>query len=81
MDVTPINTLLAEFTAAGRAIAPAMASLGFVVSALHFLLAQVAGSSRGKELAAGGMIASVVGLAAVFFGPQIMTTVHAAFGS
>ena len=81
MDVTPINTLLGELTDAGRPIAPALAGLGFLVSALHFLLSQVAGSPRGKELAAGGMIASVVGLAAVFFSPQIMSTVHVAFGS
>jgi hypothetical protein len=81
MDVAPIITLLSEFTDAGRAIAPALAGLGFLVSALQFLLCHVMGSSRGQELAKGGMVASVLGLAAVLFGPQIMSTVHAAFGS
>jgi len=55
--------------------------LGFVASALQLLIAHVVGSQRGQELGKAGMIGSVVGLVAVFFAPQIMTTVHAAFGS
>jgi type IV secretion system pilin len=81
MDVTPINTLLGDFASAGRSIAPALAGLGFLVSALQFLLAHVIGSSRGQEIGKGGMVGSVVGLIAVFVAPQIMDAIHGAFGS
>lgn len=81
MDVTPINSLIGDFTDAGRAIAPALAGLGFIVSALQFLVAHVIGSSRGQEMGKAGMIGSVVGLVAVFLAPQLMTAVHTAFGS
>ena len=67
MDVTPVVRLIGDFTDAGRAIAPALAAFGFITSALQLLIAHVIGS--------------VVGLVAVFFAPQIMATVHAAFGS
>jgi hypothetical protein len=81
VDVTPIITLLGTFTGAGQAIAPALAGLGFLVSALQFLIAHVVGSQRGQELGKGGMIGSIVGLVAVFVAPQIMGAVHAAFAS
>jgi hypothetical protein len=81
MDATPVIRLIGAFTYAGRSIAPALAGLGFVISALQLLIAHVIGSSRGQELGKAGMIGSVVGLVAVFFAPQIMATVHAAFGS
>jgi hypothetical protein len=81
VDVTPVVTLIGDFTEAGQKIAPALAALGFITSALQLLIAHVIGSPRGQELGKAGMIGSVVGLAAVFFAPQIMTTVHAAFGS
>jgi hypothetical protein len=81
MDATPVIRLIGAFTDAGRSIAPALAGLGFVISALQLLIAHVIGSSRGQELGKAGMIGSVVGLVAVFFAPQIMATVHAAFGS
>lgn len=81
MDVTPVATLIGDFTDAGQRIAPAMAALGFITSALQLLIAHVIGSPRGQELGKAGMIGSVLGLAAVFFAPQIMATVHAAFGS
>ena len=45
------------------------------------MVAHVVGSSRGKELGTAGMLGSVVGLVGVFFAPQIMASVHAAFGS
>ena len=81
MDVTPVVRLIGDFTDAGRAIAPALAAFGFITSALQLLIAHVSGSPRGQELGKAGMIGSVVGLVAVFFAPQIMATVHAAFGS
>ena len=81
MDVTPIVTLIGDFTEAGQKIAPALAALGFITSALQLLIAHVVGSPRGQELGKAGMIGSVVGLVGVFFAPQIMASVHAAFGS
>jgi hypothetical protein len=81
MDVTPVVRLIGDFTDAGRAIAPALAAFGFITGALQLLIAHVIGSPRGQELGKAGMIGSVVGLVAVFFAPQIMATVHAAFGS
>jgi hypothetical protein len=45
------------------------------------LIAHVIPSPRGQELGKAGMIGSVLGLMGVFFAPQIMATVHAAFGS
>ena len=81
MDVTPVLRLIGNFTDAARAVAPALAAFGFVASALQLLIAHVVGSQRGQELGKAGMIGSVVGLVAVFFAPQIMATVHAAFGS
>jgi hypothetical protein len=81
MDVTPVVRLIGDFTDAGRAIAPVLAAFGFITSALQLLIAHVIGSPRGQELGKAGMIGSVVGLVAVFFAPQIMATVHAAFGS
>ena len=44
-------------------------------------MAHVIGSPRGQELGKAGMIGSGLDLVAVFFAPQIMATVHAAFGS
>ena len=82
MDVTPVVNLIGAFTDAGQKIAPALAALGFITSSLQLLVAHVIGSPRGQELGkAGMMIGSVLGLVAVFFAPQIMATVHAAFGS
>ena len=81
MDVTPVLRLLDEFTDATRSIAPALAGLGFVTSALQLLVAHVIGSVRGQELGKLGMVGSVVGLVAVYFAPPIMATVRAAFGS
>jgi hypothetical protein len=81
MDVTPVVNLIGDFTDAGQKIAPALAGLGFITSALQLLVAHVIGSPRGQELGKAGMIGSVLGLVAVFFAPQIMATVHAAFGS
>lgn len=81
MDVTPVINLIGVFTDAGQKIAPALAGFGFITSALQLLIAHVVGSPRGQELGKAGMIGSIVGLVAVFFAPQIMATVHAAFGS
>ena len=81
MDVTPVLHLIGYFSDAARAVAPALAGLSFVSSALQFMVAHVVGSSRGKELGTAGMLGSVVGLVGVFFAPQIMASVHAAFGS
>jgi hypothetical protein len=81
MDVTPVLRLLAELTDATRAIAPALAILGFATSALQLLLAHVIGSSRGQELGKLGMVGSIVGLIGVFFAPQIMAAVGTAFGA
>ena len=81
MDVTPVVNLIGDFTDAGQKIAPALAAFGFITSALQLLIAHVIGSPRGRELGKAGMLGSVVGLVAVFFAPQIMATLHAAFGS
>jgi Type IV secretion system pilin len=81
MDVTPVVSLIGDFTDAGQKIAPALAALGFITSALQLLIAHVIGSPRGQELGKAGMVGSVLGLVGVFFAPQIMATVHAAFGS
>jgi hypothetical protein len=81
VDVSPVITLINDFTAAGQKIAPALAAFGFITSALQLLVGHVIGSPRGQELGKAGMIGSVLGLVAVFFAPQIMATVHAAFGS
>ena len=81
MDVTSVLQLIGDFTEAGRAVAPPLAGLGFIASALQLLIAHVIGSSRGQELGKAGMIGSVVGLVAVFFAPWIMQTIGAAFGS
>jgi hypothetical protein len=81
MDVTNVLRLIGFFTDAGRLIAGALAGLGFVASGLHLLIAHVIGSPRGQEQGKAGMVGSVLGLVAVFFGPQIMAAVHAAFGS
>ena len=81
MDVTPVVNLIGAFTDAGQKIAPALAALGFITSSLQLLVVHVIGSPRGQELGKAGMIGSVLGLVAVFFAPQIMATVHAAFGS
>ena len=81
MDVTTVINLIGVFTDAGQKIAPALAGFGFITSALQLLIAHVVGSPRGQELGKAGMIGSIVGLVAVFFAPQIMATVHAAFGS
>ena len=81
MDVTPVLRLIGDFTDAGRAVAPALAGLSFIASMLQFLVAHAVGSSRGQELGKAGMIGSVLGLVGVFFAPQIMASVHAAFGS
>ena len=81
MDVTPVINLIGVFTDAGQKIAPALAGFGFITSALQLLIAHVVGSPRGQELGKAGMIGSIVGRVAVFFAPQIMATVHAAFGS
>jgi len=81
VDVTPITTLLGSFSNAGQAVAPALAGLGFLVSALQFLVSQMLGSPRGQEHGKSGMIGSIVGLVALFFAPQIMSAVHGAFGS
>jgi len=81
MDVTPVLNLIGNFTDAAQKIAPALAALGFITSGLQLLIAHVIASPRGQELGKAGMIGSVLGLVAVFFAPQIMATVHAAFGS
>ena len=81
MDVAPILRLIGDFTDAGRAVAPALAGLGFITSVLQFLVAHVVGSPRGQELGKAGMLGSVIGLVGVLFAPQIMASVHAAFGS
>jgi hypothetical protein len=81
MDPAPFIRLIGDFTNFARAIAPGLAALGFITSALQLLIAHVVGSPRGQELGKAGMIGSVVGLVAVFFAPQIMAAVHAAFGS
>ena len=81
MDVTPVINLIGDFTDAAQKIAPALAALGFITSGLQLLVAHVIASPRGQELGKAGMIGSVLGLVAVFFAPQIMATVHAAFGS
>src|SRR5437016_3971358 len=39
MDVTPVLHLIGSFSDAGRAVAPALAGLSFVTSALQFLVA------------------------------------------
>ena len=80
MDVAPILRLIGDLIDAGRAVAPALAGLSFVTSALQFLVAHVVGSPRGQELGKAGMLGSVLGLVGVFFAPQIMASVHAAFG-
>jgi hypothetical protein len=81
MDVTNLLNLIGMFTDAGRLIAGALAGLGFVASGLHLLIAHVIGSPRGQEQGKAGMVGSVIGLIAVFFSPQIMAAVGAAFGS
>jgi len=81
MDVTNLLNLIGIFTDAGRLIAGALAGLGFVASGLHLLIAHVIGSPRGQEQGKAGMVGSVIGLIAVFFSPQIMATIHGAFGS
>jgi len=81
LDMTPVLRLINDFTDAGRSIAPALAGLGFVASALQLLIAHVIGSPRGQEMGKAGMIGSVGGLVAVFFAPQIVARVHAVFGS
>ena len=81
MDVAPILRLIGDFIDAGRSVAPAFAGLSFVTSALQFLVAHVVGSPRGQELGKAGMVGSILGLVGVFFAPQIMASVHAAFGS
>jgi hypothetical protein len=81
MDVTPVVNLIGSFTDAGQKIAPPLAAMGFVTSAIQLLVAHVIGSPRGQELGKAGMVGSVVGLVAVFYAPQIMAAVHAAFGS
>ena len=50
MDVTTVLRLIGFFTDAGRSIAPALAGLGFVASALQLLIAHVIGSPRGQEM-------------------------------
>ena len=81
MDVAPILRLIGDFTDAGRAVAPALAGLSFITSALQFLVAHVVGSPRGQELGKAGMLGSVIGRVGVFFAPQVMASVHAAVGS
>jgi hypothetical protein len=81
MDVTPVVNLIGSFTNAGEKIAPGLAAMGFVTSAIQLLVAHVIGSPRGQELGKAGMVGSVVGLVAVFYAPRIMAAVHAAFGS
>ena len=81
MDITPVSNLIENFIDAGREIAPALAGLSFIASALQFLIAHAVGSARGQELGKAGMVGSVVGLAGVFYAPQIMASVRAAFGS
>jgi type IV secretion system pilin len=81
MDVTPLLTLIGDFTDAGQKLAPALAGFGFITSALQLLIAHVVGSPRGQELGKAGMIGSIVGLVAVLYAPQIMGAVHGAFGS
>ena len=81
MDVTAVLRVIGAFSDAASAIAPALAGLSFITSMLQFLIAHVIGSSRGQELGKAGMIGSVLGLVGVFFAPQIMASVHAAFGS
>jgi hypothetical protein len=81
MDVTPVVNLIGEFTDGAQKIAPGLAGLVFIISGLQLLIGHLIGSSRGQELGKAGMIASVLGLMAVFFAPQIMATVHTAFGS
>jgi hypothetical protein len=81
VDVTPVINLIGDFTDAGQKLAPGLAALCFASSALQLLIAHAIGSSRGQELGKAGMAASVLGLVGVFFAPQIMATVHAAFGS
>jgi hypothetical protein len=56
-------------------------ALGFITSGFQLLIAHIIASPRGQELGKAGMIGSVLGLMAVFFAPQIIATVHAAFGS
>ena len=41
MDVTPVLQLIGDFTEAGRAVAPPLAGLGFIGSALQLLIAHV----------------------------------------
>jgi hypothetical protein len=50
---------------------------------LPLSLAEVEARSRahGQELGKAGMIGSVLGLVGVFFAPEIMASVQAAFGS
>ena len=62
MDVTPVLHLIGYFSDAGRAVAPTLTGIGFVTSALQFLVAHVVGSPRGQELGKAGMVGSVVGL-------------------
>ena len=114
MDAAPFIRLIDDFTNLARAIAPGLAALGFVASALQLLITYARVATRAsyassappqagqhafprphgppargasctgrttRELGKAGMIGSVVGLVAVFFAPQIMTTVHSAFGS
>jgi hypothetical protein len=81
MDITPLVNLIGSFTDAAQKVAPALAALGFITSGLQLLIAHVIGSPRGQELGKAGMVGSVLGLVAVFFAPQIMASVHAAFGS
>jgi hypothetical protein len=81
MDVTPVVNLIGDFTEAAQKVTPALAALGFITRGLQLLIARVIASPRGQELGKAGTIGSVLGLVAVFFAPQIMATVHAAFGS
>jgi len=81
MNVTPVVSLLGQFTEVARAVAPALAGLGFVMSALQFLIAHVVGSNRGQDVGKAGMLGSVLGLVGVYFAPQIMALVKGAFQS
>jgi hypothetical protein len=81
VDVTPILSLIAMLVDALQRIAVPLAGLSFLGSAIQLLVAVVIGSSRGQEVAKAGMVGSVVGLVGAFYGPQIIATVHAAFGS
>ena len=81
MDVTPVVDLIGDFTDAARQSPRRWPPWVSSPAALQLLIAHVIGSPRGQELGKAGMVGSVLGLVAVFFAPQIMATVHAAFGS